>query len=106
MRTFFIHWKRNHRWEQQISAQGRSPVITTVEEESDRDWLACFHRSDSMLVAPLKNRRWSKDRRGAVVTKDVPADTLVVVIPARAIKNLERKTKILIADPLFRERPI
>jgi acetyltransferase-like isoleucine patch superfamily enzyme len=30
---------------------------------------------------------------GAVVTKNVPEDTLVVGMPARAIKKLERKKK-------------
>jgi bifunctional UDP-N-acetylglucosamine pyrophosphorylase/glucosamine-1-phosphate N-acetyltransferase len=52
-----------------------------------------FIGSDSMLVAPLKIGDGAKTGAGAVVTKDVPADTLVVGIPARAIKKLERKSK-------------
>jgi bifunctional UDP-N-acetylglucosamine pyrophosphorylase/glucosamine-1-phosphate N-acetyltransferase len=52
-----------------------------------------FIGSDTMLVAPLKIGDGARTGAGAVVTKDVPADTLVVGIPARAIKKLERKTK-------------
>lgn len=52
-----------------------------------------FIGSDTMLVAPLKIGDGARTGAGAVVTKDVPADTLVVGMPARAIKKLERKTK-------------
>jgi bifunctional UDP-N-acetylglucosamine pyrophosphorylase/glucosamine-1-phosphate N-acetyltransferase len=52
-----------------------------------------FIGSDTMLVAPLKIGDGAKTGAGAVVTKDVPADTLVVGMPARAIRKLERKTK-------------
>ena len=52
-----------------------------------------FIGSDSMLVAPVKIGDGAKTGAGAVVTKDVPADTLVVGMPARVIKKLERKTK-------------
>jgi bifunctional UDP-N-acetylglucosamine pyrophosphorylase/glucosamine-1-phosphate N-acetyltransferase len=52
-----------------------------------------FIGSDTMLVAPLKLGDGAKTGAGAVVTKDVPADTLVVGMPARAIRKLERKTK-------------
>jgi bifunctional UDP-N-acetylglucosamine pyrophosphorylase/glucosamine-1-phosphate N-acetyltransferase len=52
-----------------------------------------FIGSDTMLVAPVKIGDGAKTGAGAVVTKDVPADTLVVGMPARAIKKLERKTK-------------
>ena len=52
-----------------------------------------FIGSDTMLVAPLKIGDGAKTGAGAVVTKDVAADTLVVGIPARAIRKLERKSK-------------
>ena len=52
-----------------------------------------FIGSDTMLVAPLKIGDRARTGAGAVVTKDIPADTLAVGVPARAIKKLERKTK-------------
>ena len=52
-----------------------------------------FIGSDTMLVAPLKIGDGARTGAGAVVTKDIPADTLAVGVPARAIKKLERKTK-------------
>jgi bifunctional UDP-N-acetylglucosamine pyrophosphorylase/glucosamine-1-phosphate N-acetyltransferase len=52
-----------------------------------------FIGSDTMLVAPLKIGDGARTGAGAVVTKDVPEDTLVVGMPARAIKKLERKNK-------------
>lgn len=52
-----------------------------------------FIGSDTMLVAPLKIGDGARTGAGAVVTKDIPPDTLVVGMPARAIKKLERKTK-------------
>lgn len=48
---------------------------------------------DTMLVAPLKLGDGARTGAGAVVTKDVPEDTLVVGMPARAIKKLERRKK-------------
>ncbi|MFH2039537.1 MAG: bifunctional UDP-N-acetylglucosamine diphosphorylase/glucosamine-1-phosphate N-acetyltransferase GlmU [Chloroflexota bacterium] len=50
-----------------------------------------FIGSDTMLVAPLKIGKRSRTGAGSVVTKDVPDDTLVVGMPARAIKRLEKK---------------
>jgi bifunctional UDP-N-acetylglucosamine pyrophosphorylase/glucosamine-1-phosphate N-acetyltransferase len=50
-----------------------------------------FIGSDTMLVAPLKIGDGARTGAGAVVTRDVAADTLVVGMPARAIKKLERK---------------
>jgi len=52
-----------------------------------------FIGSDTMLVAPLKLGDGARTGAGAVVTKNVPEDTLVVGMPARAIKKLERKPK-------------
>jgi bifunctional UDP-N-acetylglucosamine pyrophosphorylase/glucosamine-1-phosphate N-acetyltransferase len=52
-----------------------------------------FIGSDTMLVAPLKLGDGARTGAGAVVTKDVPEDTLVVGMPARAIRKLERKSK-------------
>jgi bifunctional UDP-N-acetylglucosamine pyrophosphorylase/glucosamine-1-phosphate N-acetyltransferase len=52
-----------------------------------------FIGSDTMLVAPLTLGDGSRTGAGAIVTKNVPADTLVVGMPARAIKKLERKKK-------------
>ena len=52
-----------------------------------------FIGSDTMLVAPLKLGNGVQTGAGAVVTKDVPDDTLVVGMPARAIRKVERKKK-------------
>jgi bifunctional UDP-N-acetylglucosamine pyrophosphorylase / glucosamine-1-phosphate N-acetyltransferase len=50
-----------------------------------------FIGSDTMLVAPVKIGDRARTGAGAVVTKDVPADTLAVGMPARAIRKLERR---------------
>jgi bifunctional UDP-N-acetylglucosamine pyrophosphorylase/glucosamine-1-phosphate N-acetyltransferase len=52
-----------------------------------------FIGSDTMLVAPLKLGNGARTGAGAVVTKNVPEDTLVVGMPARAIRKLERNKK-------------
>jgi len=52
-----------------------------------------FIGSDTMLVAPLKLGDGARTGAGAVVTKNVPEDTLVVGMPARAIRKVERKNK-------------
>jgi bifunctional UDP-N-acetylglucosamine pyrophosphorylase/glucosamine-1-phosphate N-acetyltransferase len=52
-----------------------------------------FIGSDTMLVAPVKIGSGARTGAGAVVTKDVPADTLAVGMPARRIRKLERKNK-------------
>jgi bifunctional UDP-N-acetylglucosamine pyrophosphorylase / glucosamine-1-phosphate N-acetyltransferase len=50
-----------------------------------------FIGSDTMLVAPVKLGEGARTGAGAVVTKDVPEYSLVVGVPARVIKKLERK---------------
>lgn len=52
-----------------------------------------FIGSDTMLIAPIKLGDGARTGAGSVVTKDVPEDTLVVGLPARAIKKVERKNK-------------
>jgi bifunctional UDP-N-acetylglucosamine pyrophosphorylase/glucosamine-1-phosphate N-acetyltransferase len=52
-----------------------------------------FIGSDTMLVAPVKIGAGARTGAGAVVTKNVPEDTLAVGVPARVIKKLERKGK-------------
>jgi bifunctional UDP-N-acetylglucosamine pyrophosphorylase/glucosamine-1-phosphate N-acetyltransferase len=52
-----------------------------------------FIGSDTMLVAPIKIGNGARTGAGAVVTKDVPDDTLAVGMPARVIRKLERKAK-------------
>ncbi len=49
-----------------------------------------FIGSDTMLVAPVKLGDGSRTGAGSVVTKDVPPDTLVVGVPARAIRKLKK----------------
>ncbi|MGI8883194.1 MAG: bifunctional UDP-N-acetylglucosamine diphosphorylase/glucosamine-1-phosphate N-acetyltransferase GlmU [Pyrinomonadaceae bacterium] len=44
--------------------------------------------SDTMLVAPVKIGDGAVTAAGSVVTKDVPADTLVAGVPAQVKKNL------------------
>lgn len=48
-----------------------------------------FIGSDTMLVAPVSIGEGAKTGAGAVVTKDVAPKTLVVGVPARAIRKLE-----------------
>jgi bifunctional UDP-N-acetylglucosamine pyrophosphorylase/glucosamine-1-phosphate N-acetyltransferase len=52
-----------------------------------------FIGSDTMLVAPVKIGAGAKTGAGAVVTKDVPEDSLAVGVPARVIRKLERKPR-------------
>ena len=49
---------------------------------------SAFIGSDTMLVAPVKIGARARTGAGAVVTKDVEPDTLVVGVPARPIKKL------------------
>ena len=52
-----------------------------------------FIGSDTMLVAPIRIGDGARTGAGAVVTRDVPDDTLVVGVPAEVIRKLERKAK-------------
>jgi bifunctional UDP-N-acetylglucosamine pyrophosphorylase/glucosamine-1-phosphate N-acetyltransferase len=52
-----------------------------------------FIGSDTMLVAPVKLGAHSRTGAGAVVTKDVEPDTLVVGVPARPIKKMKEAKK-------------
>jgi len=63
---------------------GENKHETQIEDDA-------FIGSDTMLVAPLKVGKRSRTGAGAVVTKDVQDDTLVVGMPARAIHKLEKK---------------
>jgi bifunctional UDP-N-acetylglucosamine pyrophosphorylase / glucosamine-1-phosphate N-acetyltransferase len=65
---------------------GEKKHSTTIGED-------VFIGSDTMLVAPLKLGDGARTGAGAVVTKNVPEDTLVVGMPARAIRKVERKQK-------------
>jgi bifunctional UDP-N-acetylglucosamine pyrophosphorylase/glucosamine-1-phosphate N-acetyltransferase len=49
-----------------------------------------FIGSDTMLVAPLELGDRARTGAGSVVTKNVKEDTLVVGMPARAIKKLKK----------------
>lgn len=61
---------------------GQNKNKTVIEDDA-------FIGSDTMLVAPLKIGKGSRTGAGSVVTKDVPPNTVVVGIPARAIRKLE-----------------
>jgi bifunctional UDP-N-acetylglucosamine pyrophosphorylase/glucosamine-1-phosphate N-acetyltransferase len=52
-----------------------------------------FIGSDTMLVAPVKIGDGARTGAGAVVTADVPEDTLVVGVPAHVLKKVERRKK-------------
>jgi bifunctional UDP-N-acetylglucosamine pyrophosphorylase/glucosamine-1-phosphate N-acetyltransferase len=48
-----------------------------------------FTGSDTLLVAPVKLGQNAMTGAGAVVTKDIPADSLAVGMPARVIRKLK-----------------
>lgn len=61
---------------------GKNKNPTVIED-------GVFIGSDTMLVAPLHIGKGARTGAGAVVTKDVPPNTVVAGIPARAIRKLE-----------------
>jgi len=65
---------------------GEKKHPTTIGED-------VFIGSDTMLVAPVTLGDGARTGAGSIVTKNVPDDTLVVGMPARAIRKLERKRK-------------
>ncbi len=65
---------------------GENKLPTEIGEDA-------FIGVDTMLVAPLKLGDGARTGAGAIVTKNVPEDTLVVGMPARPIKKVERKKK-------------
>lgn len=63
---------------------GEKKLPTEIGEDA-------FIGVDTLLVAPLKLGDGARTGAGAVVTKNVPDDTLVVGMPARAIRKVERR---------------
>lgn len=61
---------------------GKNKNPTVIEDN-------VFIGSDTMLVAPLHIGKGARTGAGAVVTKDVPPNTVVAGVPARAIRKLE-----------------
>ena len=60
---------------------GESKHATEIED-------GAFIGSDTMLVAPVKIGKGARTGAGAVVTKDVPAGTIAVGVPARVIRKV------------------
>jgi bifunctional UDP-N-acetylglucosamine pyrophosphorylase/glucosamine-1-phosphate N-acetyltransferase len=60
---------------------GKNKHRTTIEDD-------VYIGSDTMLVAPVRVGRGSKTGAGAVVTHDVPEDSLAVGVPARVVRKL------------------
>ncbi|MCS6993447.1 MAG: bifunctional UDP-N-acetylglucosamine diphosphorylase/glucosamine-1-phosphate N-acetyltransferase GlmU [Anaerolineales bacterium] len=52
-----------------------------------------FIGSDTMLVAPVRVGEYARTGAGAVVTKDIPPDSLAVGVPARVIRTLQRNNR-------------
>lgn len=70
---------------------------TFIEDEA-------FIGSDTLFVAPVRMGRGAATGAGAVVNHDVPPDTLVVGMPARAIRRV-RTTKGETAQPTSPDTP-
>ena len=63
---------------------GKNKYPTEIDAEA-------FIGSDTMLVAPVKIGEGARTGAGSVVTKDVPAHSLAVGIPARVIRKFEKR---------------
>jgi bifunctional UDP-N-acetylglucosamine pyrophosphorylase/glucosamine-1-phosphate N-acetyltransferase len=75
---------------------GAGTVTCNFDGESKHETIIgkdVFIGSDTMLVAPLTLGDGSRTGAGSVVTKDVPENTLVAGIPARAIRKLDKSDK-------------
>jgi bifunctional UDP-N-acetylglucosamine pyrophosphorylase/glucosamine-1-phosphate N-acetyltransferase len=73
---------------------GAGTITCNFDGESKHETIigkGVFIGSDTMLVAPLTLGDGSRTGAGSVVTKDVPENTLVAGIPARAIRKLDKK---------------
>lgn len=62
---------------------GAAKHVTEIGEDA-------FIGSDTMLVAPVSLGDRARTGAGSVVTKNVPADSLAVGVPARVIKKMNR----------------
>lgn len=60
---------------------GEKKNPTTIDEDA-------FIGSDTMLVAPVRIGSRARTGAGSVVTKDVPADSVAVGVPARTIRRI------------------
>lgn len=67
-----------------VNYDGENKHATTVGK-------GAFIGSGSMLVAPLEIGEGGRTGAGSVVTKNVPPNTLVIGVPARAIKKFDPK---------------
>ena len=63
---------------------GENKHHTTIEED-------VFIGSDTMLVAPLTIGKGARTGAGAVVTKDVKSGTIVVGVPAKKLKEVNKE---------------
>ena len=70
-----------------VDSQGR--LILPADWRETEIGENVFIGSDTMLVAPLKIGKGARTGAGSVVTKDVPENTLVAGVPARAIRKLK-----------------
>jgi bifunctional UDP-N-acetylglucosamine pyrophosphorylase/glucosamine-1-phosphate N-acetyltransferase len=63
---------------------GKAKHPTEIEDD-------VFIGSDTMLVAPIKIGKRARTGAGSVVTRDVPADTVVVGVPAKPLRKVRKE---------------